>query len=66
MFRSGLLQSLFDFGVRIGGFGINLLLLCGRLAKAHSARGCHREGKTRCQNSLGNVHTLVSCKLEAK
>src|ERR1700675_143806 len=53
--RSGLLQSLFDFGVRIGFFGVNVLLLWSRLAKADSAR-CYGQCETQHQNPPIEVH----------
>src|ERR1700686_1016122 len=54
LFRCSLLQSLFDFGVRIGAFGVNLLLLRSRLTKADSAPGCDSE--TQHQNPPIEVH----------
>src|SRR6202521_4870308 len=56
MFRCSLLQSLFDFGVRIGAFGVNLLLLRSRLTKADSAPGCDSERETQHQNPPIEVH----------
>src|SRR5882762_5257286 len=55
VFRCSLLQSLFDFGVRIGAFGVNLLLLWIRLTKADSAR-CYSERETQHQNPSIEVH----------
>src|SRR6266404_7365583 len=56
VFRCGLLQSLFDFGVRIGAFGINFRLLWSRLTKADSARR-YSESKTQHQNPPIRVHS---------
>src|SRR5260221_13978153 len=47
--RCSLLQSLFDFGVRIGGFGVNFILLGFRLTKRDSARH-YGERETQHQN----------------
>ncbi len=55
MFRCSLLQSLFDFGVRIGFFGVNFFLLWSRLTKAYSAR-CYSECETQHQNPPREVH----------
>src|SRR6267378_3400228 len=55
VFRCSLLQSLFDFGVRIGACGVNLLLLWSRLTKADCAR-CYAERETQHQNPPIEVH----------
>src|ERR1700676_2068752 len=55
VFRCSLLQSLFDFSVRIGAFGVNVFLLWSRLTKADSAR-CYRERETQHQNPPIEVH----------
>src|ERR1700675_2310630 len=56
VFRCSLLQSLSDFGGRIGAFGVNLLLLRSRLTKAESAPGCDSERETQHQNPPIEVH----------
>src|SRR3981189_377694 len=55
VFRCSLLQSLFDFGVRIGAFGVNLRFLWSRLTKADAARRCS-EHETQHQNPPIEVH----------
>src|SRR5258706_5743790 len=53
--RCSLLQSLFDFGVRIGGFGVNFILFWFRLTKKDSARH-YGERETQHQNPPIDVH----------
>src|ERR1700724_2309827 len=55
VFRSSLLQSVFDFGVPIGFFGVNFLLLGSRLTKADRAR-CDSERETQHQIPAIEVH----------
>src|SRR6202521_3589174 len=56
MFRCSLLQSLFDFGARIGAFGVNVFLFFSRsLAKTDCAR-CYSERETQHQNPPIEVH----------
>src|SRR4029077_1060470 len=50
------LQSLFDFGMRIGAFGINFRFLWRRLTKTGSAPCCYNKRDTQYQNLPIAVH----------
>src|SRR5208282_2945630 len=55
--RRGLLQSLFDFGVRIGAFVVNFFLFLGRLAKTERAGRGYRHCQSQHPNPTVEVHS---------